>query len=144
MPYDDSDVKKMIRYQLERKVGFSQRKKISDEVKHLIHSLLEANVDLRYTVSQIKKSPWLHAAYQSLWSNVSSASGTSTTVDRGSVHAQASGLTDAGQDSSIIAPRLRRASVEKKEEKTTRAKSRTRWKKQNTDRPALEDDVRSK
>jgi len=44
MPYDDSDVKKMIKYQTERKVGFSKSKRISDEVKELIHAILEAQV----------------------------------------------------------------------------------------------------
>jgi len=44
MPYDDSDVKKMIKYQTERKVGFSKSKRISDEVKDLIHCILEAQV----------------------------------------------------------------------------------------------------
>ena len=42
MPYDDSDVKRMIKYQTERKVGFSRSKRISDEVKDLIHCILEA------------------------------------------------------------------------------------------------------
>jgi len=63
MPYDDSDVKKMIKYQTERKVGFSRSKNICSEVKDLIHSILEAHVDRRYTVQQITQHPWLvHAA----------------------------------------------------------------------------------
>jgi len=32
MPYDDTDVKKMIRHQMERKVGFSRHKRISVQV----------------------------------------------------------------------------------------------------------------
>ena len=44
MPYDDSDVKKMIKYQTERKVGFSRSKRVSIEVKDLIHCILEAQV----------------------------------------------------------------------------------------------------
>ena len=59
MPYDDSDVKKMIKYQTERKVGFARSKKISDEVKDLIHCILEAQVERRYTVSQITQHPWM-------------------------------------------------------------------------------------
>jgi len=59
MPYDDSDVKKMIKYQLERKVGFSKSKRISDEAKDLIHCILEAQVDRRYTVAQITQHPWM-------------------------------------------------------------------------------------
>jgi hypothetical protein len=59
MPYDDSDVKKMIKYQTERKVGFSRQKKISQDVKDLIHSILEANVERRYTIQDIKYSVWM-------------------------------------------------------------------------------------
>lgn len=59
MPYDDSDVKKMIKYQTERKVGFSRSKRICDEVKDLIHCILEAQVDRRYTVQQIMQHPWI-------------------------------------------------------------------------------------
>ena len=62
MPYDDSDVKKMIKYQTERKVGFSRHKKISPEVKELIHAILEARVDKRYTVDEIKQSVWMLTA----------------------------------------------------------------------------------
>ena len=62
MPYDDSDVKKMIKYQTERKVGFSKSKKIGDEVKDLIHCILEAQVERRYTVEQITQHPWMQSA----------------------------------------------------------------------------------
>ena len=56
MPYDDSDVKKMIRYQTERKVGFSKSKKISEEVKQLTYGILEAKIDKRFTMKDIKES----------------------------------------------------------------------------------------
>jgi len=59
MPYDDSDVKKMIKYQTERKVGFSRSKRICNEVKDLIHCILEAQVERRYTVLQITQHPWM-------------------------------------------------------------------------------------
>jgi len=62
MPYDDSDVKKMIRYQTERKVAFSRSKRISDDVKNLIHCILEAHVERRYTVTQIMQHPWMLSA----------------------------------------------------------------------------------
>jgi len=61
MPYDDSDVKKMIKYQTERKVGFSRSKRINDEVKDLIHCILEAQVERRYTVDQITHHPWMQS-----------------------------------------------------------------------------------
>lgn len=62
MPYDDSDVKKMIKYQTERQVGFPKSKKVSDEVKELIHGILEAKVDHRFKMRDVKDSTWLQAA----------------------------------------------------------------------------------
>jgi len=59
MPYDDKDVKKMIRYQTERKVSFSRHKKISAEVKELIHGILEANTDRRFSISDVCGSAWM-------------------------------------------------------------------------------------
>lgn len=69
MPYDDSDVKKMIKYQTERKVGFSKSRKLSDEVKELIYGILEAKVESRFKMRDIKDSAWLQAAYRKLTSN---------------------------------------------------------------------------
>lgn len=59
MPYDDTDVKKMIKYQTERKVGFSRHKKVSQDAKDLIHGILEANIERRYTVRDINESIWM-------------------------------------------------------------------------------------
>ena len=50
----------MIRYQTERKVGFSSRKTLSNDVKILIHGMLEADVNRRLTMSQALESPWLY------------------------------------------------------------------------------------
>lgn len=69
MPYDDSDVKKMIKYQTERQVGFPKSKKISDEVKELIHGILEAKVDHRFKMRDIKDSAWLQAAMKKVKGN---------------------------------------------------------------------------
>jgi len=59
MPYDDTDMKKMIKYQTERKVGFSRHKKISDDVKQLIHGILEAKTEQRFSISDIRESNWM-------------------------------------------------------------------------------------
>ncbi|XP_076464188.1 testis-specific serine/threonine-protein kinase 2-like [Babylonia areolata] len=59
MPYDDSNIKKMIKDQLERKVGFSKSKVVSAEAKDLIRHILEVNVNRRYTLPQIIAHPWL-------------------------------------------------------------------------------------
>jgi len=60
MPYDDSNVKKMIRDQLERKVTFSKSKPVSKEAKDLICHILEVNVKKRYTIPQITAHPWMN------------------------------------------------------------------------------------
>ena len=59
MPYDDSNIKKMIKYQTERKVGFSRNAKIVSECKDLVHWMLEADVKQRATVDDVQHSTWL-------------------------------------------------------------------------------------
>jgi len=60
MPYDDSNVKKMIRDQLEKKVAFSKSKPVSKEVKDLIGHILEVNTKKRYSIAQIFAHPWMN------------------------------------------------------------------------------------
>ena len=62
MPYDDSNIKKMIKDQLERRVGFSRSKVVSPEAKDLIRHILEVNVNRRFTLPQILAHPWITAA----------------------------------------------------------------------------------
>ncbi|ESP02903.1 hypothetical protein LOTGIDRAFT_110662 [Lottia gigantea] len=59
MPFDDSNIKRMIRDQLERKVGFSKSKKVSPECKDLIYKILEVNVKKRYNIPSILHHQWL-------------------------------------------------------------------------------------
>lgn len=44
MLYDDINIKKMVREQLERKVGFFKFKKLFVECKDLVYKILEVNV----------------------------------------------------------------------------------------------------
>ena len=62
MPYDDSNVKKMLKVQLEGKVGFPSRviDKLSIEVKMLIHHMLEVDITKRATLDQVLKAIWLN------------------------------------------------------------------------------------
>ena len=62
MPYDDSNIKKMIRYQTERKVHFSRSKTVSQPCKELIWTMLEADLSLRVPISQAMLHPWLEEA----------------------------------------------------------------------------------
>ena len=54
MPFDDSNIRKLVRYQLEKKIHFSRYKSLSVECKHLILSLIEPDLKLRATIFQIK------------------------------------------------------------------------------------------
>lgn len=65
MPFDDTNVKRMIRHQLEHKYGFLRFQRLSEEVKDLINNILEAKVALRYTTTQIIASAWLRGALTS-------------------------------------------------------------------------------
>lgn len=62
MPYDDSNIKKMVKDQLERKVAFSKTKNISDNCKDLIHKILEVNVKKRLPIASMLEHPWLQVA----------------------------------------------------------------------------------
>jgi len=61
MPFDDSNVKKMIKDQLERKILFSRSKKISAECKDLIRKILEGNVQIRANLSIINSHHWVRS-----------------------------------------------------------------------------------
>jgi serine kinase len=60
MPYDDSNVKKMLKAQLEHKVGFPSRviDKLSTEVKILLHHILEVDITKRATLDQVLRDKW--------------------------------------------------------------------------------------
>ena len=59
MPYDDSNIKKMVKDQLERKVGFSKSKRVSEECKNLVYRVLEVNIKKRATIANMYDHPWL-------------------------------------------------------------------------------------
>ena len=59
MPFDDSNIRKLVRYQLEKKIHFSRYKPLSIECKQLILSLLEPDIKLRLTMIQMKNHDWI-------------------------------------------------------------------------------------
>lgn len=69
----------MIKYQTERKVGFS-RHKLSGVVKDLIHGILEARTDQRFSISDIQQSAWMNDTSQD--SNTTTTTTTTTTGSR--------------------------------------------------------------
>ncbi|CAF0962089.1 unnamed protein product [Didymodactylos carnosus] len=61
MPFDDSNMRKLVRYQIEKKIHFSHYKPVSNECKYLILLLLEPDIKLRGTIAQIKVSNWMRS-----------------------------------------------------------------------------------
>jgi len=61
MPYDDSNVRKMLKDQLSRKVRFPPQaaQNLTDECKDLIHKLIEPNANRRFKIDQILSHSWL-------------------------------------------------------------------------------------
>jgi hypothetical protein len=69
MPFDDSNIRKLVRYQLEKKIHFSRYKPLSIECKQLILSLLEPDIKLRATIIEIKNSDWIKGRISSIMNN---------------------------------------------------------------------------
>ncbi|XP_060594036.1 testis-specific serine/threonine-protein kinase 1-like [Ruditapes philippinarum] len=59
MPYDDSNIKKMVKDQTEKRVSFSKSKPVSEICKTLVHRILEPNSKKRTTIPQMFEHPWL-------------------------------------------------------------------------------------
>lgn len=66
MPFDDSNIRKLVRYQLEKKIHFSRYKPLSMECKQLILSLLEPDISNRGTIFDIENSDWINGRISSL------------------------------------------------------------------------------
>jgi testis-specific serine kinase len=62
MPFDDSDIKKMIKIQLEGKIKYPSKinDKIDPLVKDLIIQMLEPDVTKRANIDKVIKHPWLN------------------------------------------------------------------------------------
>ncbi len=61
MPYDDSNIKRMVRDQTEKKLGFSRNKDISIDCKNLIVSMLNPNPKKRATIYEVLGHPWMRS-----------------------------------------------------------------------------------
>ncbi|KAG8189818.1 hypothetical protein JTE90_026121 [Oedothorax gibbosus] len=59
MPFDDSNVRKLVQYQLKKKFKFPRGVELSAEVKILIKSMLEPDVTKRISVDRVENSAWL-------------------------------------------------------------------------------------
>ena len=61
MPFDDSNLPKMVESQIKKKWTFPKncKEKLSAECQHLIKKMLEPNVVLRVTINQLANNEWL-------------------------------------------------------------------------------------
>ncbi|XP_046391276.1 testis-specific serine/threonine-protein kinase 1-like isoform X2 [Ischnura elegans] len=61
MPFDDSNVRKMLKMQLNHKITYPSRcdNKVSSAARRLIWHLLEPDVTKRATIRQVARNPWL-------------------------------------------------------------------------------------
>ncbi|KAL5008819.1 hypothetical protein ScPMuIL_014400 [Solemya velum] len=59
MPYDDSNIKRMVKDQLEKKIVFSKNKKVSANCKDLIQKIMEVNVKKRASIQAMLEHSWM-------------------------------------------------------------------------------------
>ena len=61
MPFNDVDLKKMIKAQLERKIKYPSKAvdKLDAHLIHLINLMLEPDVTRRANIEKVIKHPWL-------------------------------------------------------------------------------------
>lgn len=59
MPYDDSNIKRMVKDQLEKKIAFSKNKKVSTGCKELIQKIMEVNVKKRASLQAMLEHGWM-------------------------------------------------------------------------------------
>lgn len=84
MPFDDSNIRKLVRCQLEKKIHFSRYKPLSIECKQLILLLLEPDVKLRATIIQIINSDWIKGSNSSTLNSNSAPSTSLSTIGKSS------------------------------------------------------------
>ncbi|XP_059511964.1 testis-specific serine/threonine-protein kinase 1-like [Myotis daubentonii] len=59
MPYDDSNIKKMLRIQKEHRVNFPRSKHLTNECKDLIYRMLQPDVNRRLHIEEILSHTWV-------------------------------------------------------------------------------------
>ncbi|XP_041352300.1 testis-specific serine/threonine-protein kinase 2-like [Gigantopelta aegis] len=60
MPFDDSNLKQMIRDQKDGRLHFPRAKKLPGLLKELILGILEADVEKRLCIPEMMNHPWIH------------------------------------------------------------------------------------
>ncbi|XP_032898923.1 testis-specific serine/threonine-protein kinase 2 [Amblyraja radiata] len=59
MPYDDSNIKRMLRIQKEHRVDFPRSKVVPADCKELIYRMLHPDTSKRLTIDEVLEHPWL-------------------------------------------------------------------------------------
>ncbi|XP_051888451.1 testis-specific serine/threonine-protein kinase 1-like [Pristis pectinata] len=62
MPYDDSNIKRMLRIQKEHRVDFPRSKVVPPDCKELIYRMLHPDTSKRLTIDEVLEHPWLFAS----------------------------------------------------------------------------------
>ncbi|XP_067834222.1 testis-specific serine/threonine-protein kinase 1-like [Heptranchias perlo] len=62
MPYDDSNIKRMLRIQKEHRVDFPRSKVVPADCKELIYRMLHPDTTKRLTIDEVLEHPWLFSA----------------------------------------------------------------------------------
>lgn len=62
MPYDDSNIRKMLRLQKEHRVHFPKSKNLSTECKDLIYRMLQPDVGRRLRVEEVLNHVWMQGS----------------------------------------------------------------------------------
>ncbi|XP_074062546.1 testis-specific serine/threonine-protein kinase 1-like [Macrotis lagotis] len=72
MPYDDSNIKKMLRIQKEHRVNFPRSKHLTGECKDLIYRMLQPDVNRRLHIDEILNHCWVQQVKPKTQSSASS------------------------------------------------------------------------
>ncbi|CAK6440267.1 unnamed protein product [Pipistrellus nathusii] len=68
MPYDDSNIKKMLRIQKEHRINFPRFKNLTSECKDLIYRILQPDVNRRLHIDEILSHGWVQPKARLLFS----------------------------------------------------------------------------
>ncbi|XP_058512416.1 testis-specific serine/threonine-protein kinase 1 [Ochotona princeps] len=60
MPYDDSNIKKMLRIQKEHRLNFPRSKNLTGECRDLIYRMLQPDVSRRLKIDEVLGHSWMH------------------------------------------------------------------------------------
>ena len=96
MPFDDSNVRQMVKEQLAHKIRYPPQAayNLSSQCKDLIEKMIQPNPEIRLSINQIRAHPWIaNTIYKS------ELSGASTSAPRNSLSTEAKPTETAAEES---------------------------------------------